>query len=355
MIYFQLLRPHGIDFPQLYEGAKMWLMGLNPYQTLLTSPGPYNYPPPSLLFLAPFALGDFFPSAVIWNVTSLVSYLVSIFILTRLSPRFSFPSLATLTFLFTLPFFPEKFNLGNGQINNFILLLCVLTLWFWRRGRRTTGALLLAAATVIKIVPGFFLIAFIWLRDWSFVRRYLALVATLFWLPALVMPPQFYQMYLSDIFFRGLSLEGKAVYYNQSLLGFLTRNLPLSQVSFSYYVLALLLVSVSVYTVWRRQISQPFRLFALAVSLYLILHPLTWQHHFVFAIIPLTFLFSHRQWLTFVFSYLLIATNIKHPALIPAWGQIITSHQFFGALLAWSALLFTTSAPQVAGRKVSGI
>ncbi len=124
MIFFELHKPHGIDFPQLYEASKMWWQGLNPYHTLLTSPGPFNYPPSSFYFLWWVDLLPFFWSSVLWNYLSLFSYLLSLFLITKLVwvKKWKVLYFVVASLFFTIPFFPEKFNLGNGQMNNFILL-----------------------------------------------------------------------------------------------------------------------------------------------------------------------------------------------------------------------------------------
>lgn len=131
MIFFDLNRPHGIDFPQFFEASRMWWRGDNPYLTLLTSPGPFNYPPSSFYFLWWLDLLPFFGSSVLWNYLSVFSFLLSIFLLTKLIwlQKWKVWYFLVATLFFTIPFFPEKFNVGNGQMNNFILLFVVLSWW----------------------------------------------------------------------------------------------------------------------------------------------------------------------------------------------------------------------------------
>ncbi len=328
MVFFELLHPIGIDFPQYYEAAVMFIRGLNPYQTLLTSPGPFNYPPPSVFFLFWLGLLPYNLAGVIWNIASLLSFIFSILIILKISKNYlTIPQSLIPIALFTLPFFPEKFNLGNGQINNFILLMCVSSFYLYFRGKTWSAATLLALATSIKLVPLVYILAFIFKKDYRFVAKFFTTLAILFATAFLVIPARFQHLYYSDIVFRATSFDGKGVYYNQSLLGFLSR----SNIASLYPVLAiaLFLLSLKKMSIINYQLS-----ISLSTCLYLILHPLTWQHHFVFAVIPLIILWSQnipKLWL--IISYLLLASNIKDPASVPVLFQ---SHQFYGVFILWA-------------------
>lgn len=333
MVFLRLLGPLGLDFPQLWEAAYLWLHGGDPYQSLITSPGPFNYPPSSAWFLIWWGVLPLSTAYVVWNLVSLGLFLVSLWLILRLvSRKVTWPMLLVAIFLFTLPFFPEKFNLGNGQNNNFLLAFILFSFWLYQRKRRQLCALLLAFTIGIKLTPAIFLLYFLVKRDW----RQLLLVGT--WLGVLlilalvVLPGDPGKLYFGDIFWRGFAGEGKAVYYQQSLTGMLSRSFPGMDLTPWYAFLGggLLLVSINAL----RRASLPPAL-AIIASLNLMLHPLTWQHHYVFAVIPLIVLWMVKPHWSLGAAYALLAFDLKAPNSLPAWASPVLSHQFWGILWLW--------------------
>lgn len=345
-VFLNLLRPIGIDFPQYFEAARMVFSGQNPYVHLLTSPGPFNYPPPVFLFLFWLNFLPFNLAGAVWNVLSLVSFLIAIWLSMKLVIKKNWLLFLLLTVLFTLPFFPEKFNLGNGQINNFILLMVVGSFYFYLRRKNYPGALLLALATSIKLVPGIFLLYFVVKKDWTFVARFIVILTGLFLVPLIFLPWDIEKIYYFRVFFNAFSSGGKAVYYNQSLMAFLSRSFVTeSAARVGMYLGSLILVLL---TVWRgRKISFP-RLLAALFSLMLMVNPLSWQHHFVFAVPALIILLTQStlsrknlaSWATLVVSYLLLSWNFRKPGGVPGEFSWLLSNQFLGVLLLWLIALF---------------
>lgn len=347
MVFFELLHPIGIDFPQFYEAAYMWLHGLDPYQTLLTSPGPFNYPPSALLFLWWVGLLPFGIAGVVWNLASLGAYLLSLWLLwqmvvpsqkNRLAENLIF---IIFTLFLTLPFFPVKFNLGNGQINTFILLFCVLSLW-WRKYSDLVSAGWLALAIAIKITPLVLLLVLVMKKDWAQLVRVLLVVAVLGLLPLGIVPVASYWLYFTKILFEGFALHGKEVYYNQSLLAFWARLAPTAIVPACYYLSALALLITS-WFFGRGRKSDHLGLTATAVALMLMLHALSWQHHLVFTVIPLIVLAARRPWWLVIPAYVLIAMDLRQPEwwLIhaPIIVPVVLSHQFLAVLWLWALSL----------------
>ena len=337
MIFFELHRPHGIDFPQLFEASKMWWRGLNPYLALLTSPGPFNYPPSSFYFLWWVDLLPFFWASVLWNYLSFFSYMLSVFLISKLVWKVTWKLwyffIAIL--FFTLPFFPEKFNLGNGQMNNFILLFIALSWWLNTQNKKWLGAMGVAYSIGIKLIPAVFILPSIVEKDYRQVAR--IIVCTVFIMISTI--PLFgwenIKPYITSIFFEGFGVHGKAIYYNQSLLAFLLLTFSVavgvSLFKICWIVLPLISwVSLSKVKAERFTISM-----AVATCLYLLLHPLAWQHHFVFAVIPLLVGWKFLPKWLIILSFALIAGNIKQPELIPVWATLLLSNQFLGVFLLW--------------------
>lgn len=324
MVFLRLLQPLGIDFPQFYEASLMVHQNLNPYLTLLTSPGPFNYPPP--FFLAFWWLGflPFEVAAVIWNLFSLFAFVVTIYLLTR-GKHFWLWLL-----VLTLPFFPLKHNLASGQINTFVLFFSVLGI--------LVNPIFLGFAASIKLTPAAIAIYFLIRRQWRRLAAFIVSFALFFGLSFLIIPWQSQNLYYFSVFDNAFPLAGKELYYNQSLLGFLTRTFsgPLVVLA-SYYVLSILIISL---TWWRGRRIVKERLVAAVFCLPLLLSPLVWQHHLVFAVVPLILLASRRDWKALLVIYFLLAFDIKNFAAVPREFIFVLSHQFYSILALWILALW---------------
>lgn len=347
MIFFDLLRPQGIDFPQFYDASVMFWHRLDLYRYLLHSPGPFNYPPSAFLFLWWPGLLSYPVAGMLWNLLSIGSLFISLYYIHKLAAqKVRLSSYIVTLALFTFPFFPVKHNLASGQINLFVLLFTVLSLYLYKINHKSWSALFLAYATGIKLVPVVFLIVFVVSHDWRQIMRFALWLAILCLIPLSFIPWQFQLNYYTKDFFQAFPLAGKSLYYNQSLLGFLTRSLqnPLA-IRLSQYTISLAMVVLTLFE--GRKISTN-RLVAAATCLYLMLHPLAWQHHFVFIILPLVLLaydLGHskakvRFWVVLIIAYLLTCWNFKQPSIVPEQFNFILSHQFFAALILWILALW---------------
>lgn len=356
MIFIKLLSPLGGDFPVYFEAVAALFQKINPYERLLSMPGPYNYPPSSFLFLWWLELFPLNTASVIWNILSVLSYITAIWILFKLiTPKTNKILFTAATFAFTIPFFPEKFNIGNGQINNFILLFCVLGLLLYRQNRKVLSAILLAFAIGIKIVPAAYIFYFFLVKDYKQVLRILFCVAIVIVASFILVPREFQELYYTKVFFNAFPIEGKAVYYNQSLLGLFARAFHTEIFArISFYLTGLILILV---TYLKSRGINDLRKLSAVTSLMLLLHPLSWQHFFVFSIIPLLFLSISikknkeglKQFILIIVSYVLIAVDIKRPDLIYREFSFILSHQFFGVLMLWIVALWGQRSMRVIG------
>ncbi len=292
----------------------MLVSGLNPYERLITLQGPFNYPPPVFNFI--FWMG-FLPIQIagpVWNILSLLALILAIYFSKKLFNVKT--NLVWLIFIFTLPFFPTKFNLGNGQINAFLLFFVVLSFYLYKNHPKLSAGLL-ALAISIKLLPVIFLGYFLLKRDYRQILYTVFGVFGFFAITLLYLPWSSQASYYGQIFFNAFPLGGKAVYYNQSLLGFLSRTFQ-NYTALLNYSLSLLLLII---TFRRAKNILPF------FCLYLLLNPLAWQHHFIFAI-PVIIYFGKAA----IIPYFLIAWNWKNPELVPV---ALLSPQFYGVVYLW--------------------
>lgn len=347
----------GIDFRVYWESAWMLLHGLNPYNGIISSTFPLNYPPPALLFIWPLGLFTMNQAAPLWNIGSLVVFIASIYLVFKIVvKKMNWIWFLASVVLFTLFYFPEKFNLGNGQINNFILFFSVAGIYLYEKKHKSWGAILLAYATAIKLAPGIFLVYFLIQKDFKQIARVLIFTALLYLLPILIFGWDFQMRYYQEIFFYSFTLGAKDWYYNQSLFGLIARTFHWpAVVNAVFYVSALLIVFL---TWWRGKEVGKLRALAAVSSLYLLVHPIALQHYFPFAVVPavilgLTSRRSRRNWKVWGLlgvAYLLLAANIKRPDLVPREFNFILSHQFFGILILWLVALWRENIIRMIGR-----
>ena len=349
MIFLKLFEPLGNDFVVYYEAAKMFLAGLNPYTGLITRTFPLNYPPIISLFVWPLGIGPISLISPIWNILSVGALLGSIWVVLGWTRRRSWGKYILLIGLFTLPFFPTKFNVGMGQINNFILLFCVLGIRW---------PFFLALATGMKFAPAVFVLYYLITKDWGRIKKFFLYLAGLQILSFIFVPLDWQIIYWTKVLPLSFTDAVKDWYYNQSLYGFLARSLNSELITkICFYGLAIGMVGITIMRGMReiREMGMPAgkagetgrrRVLAGVACLYLLVHPMAIQHYFGLAIIPLILL-GLNKWTAI--AYLLIAANIKQPDLVPKSFNFILSHQFFGVLILWVVAVWGKETIRVIG------
>lgn len=355
MNLLRLLASPGGDFSQLIEGGILVILRLvNPYERLISSPGPLNYPPSALLFFLPFGyLQLFFDQTLAWYVwvfASLAALFISLRLLLKMIGVGKLRWLVVAILLFWFLFFPTKFTLGMGQVNLFILLFIVLGIFQSRQKKYVSATFFLALATAVKLSPLVLALYFLLRWDKKSLVWYFSWLAVFFLLPFLFVSFDWQKLYYTHVFFNAFTVAGKEVYYNQSLLAFLARSLSnVTVIKLTSYSLSVVLVILT--SIRARKISDS-RLWSALVSQVLLINPLAWQHHFVLAIIPIILL-TKEYWgklspmLLLAMAYLLTAANIINPGIFPREFNFLRSHQFFGAVLLWILAVFGKSSGKV--------
>lgn len=324
------------DFNQYFFGAKT----VNPYLNGII------YPPFSILLFSLLTLVPFFWAEKIWTVLSLISLFVSICLIFKLYNKKIFSILGLLIISLVCLSFPVKFTLGMGQINNFILLLFVLAVYFLNKNKNYLLAFFLSLSLAIKFFPIFFPLYFLIIKKWKILFSFL-LGFTVLNLIAFITNPKISIYFYKEIF---PSLLGgwKIDYYNQSLTGFIGRGFGLGIISEVFSTcLSLVFVIVSFFAVFKSLKDKKLQnmCLGLLITLNLIVSNFSWQHHFVFMIFPfLITLFyvlnfkNNSKFLLIIFiSYLLVSVNLKNPNDFPV---ILESHVFYGAVLLWIMQVF---------------
>src|SRR5690606_38645342 len=123
--YGKAYRDYGYDFTSYLLSSKAFYSGLNPYQT--ETPFPFIYPLFLCLVLQPLIILPYWLAVFLWFIGSFFAIFFSAFMFLRmLRPTISEKSIIVIFGCLYLLLFPIiSNNYLNGQINFFIVLLCV--------------------------------------------------------------------------------------------------------------------------------------------------------------------------------------------------------------------------------------
>lgn len=326
------------DFSIFYYAGKDILLGISPYgdRTLFTA---FNYPLVSALLFTPLVLfpytfaQTFFTFA---NVASIFAIVYFCFILLKKRVSFIF-FLSTISLVFLS--FPTKFTIGMGQTN---LLALMMLLWGFVLLQKKQGLwsmVFLILSIFFKPIVGITLVALLLEKEWRLF--FLAIgFAILF---ALAIPILFHQQYANGVFLYNIlnqSLAGREVYYNQGLLGFISR--LTSSLSLRSVLNIFITIQLLFFTYWKVRKTTIAATIALLLTLLVIIDPLSWQHHFVFLILPFIAVFFAIQnrkkknvlYMLLGISYVLVSANIKNPIPLQHFPlSLLLSNQFYGSFL----------------------
>ncbi len=337
------------DFGVIWISVKDMLVGKNPYiNPALVVPN--AYPPVSELFYIPLAFLPYQVSQAIFTFISFFSIVGAIYLSIKLAfgkvvwPYFLvFMGLAFLSF-------PTKFSLGMGQINSIVLLLLLLAYYLELKNKSVWGGIILGSSIILKPIFVFFLLFFALKKSWKIISVSLAtvfigIVTTLLFLNLGTWVSWFNTGILPLV----ASLAGREVYYNQGVLGFISRIFTSLDVRkyLSEFVSILLVALASFYVLRKRSGVLTLSLFIITL---LIIDTTSWQHHFVWLIFPFIVLFSYLVKLKKVvflglicLAYLLVSWNFKNPLYFP---PIILSNQFYGTIILWAINIYLLSGPR---------
>lgn len=133
--------------------------------------------------LASFSLAN---STIAWAVL-LLGCTAGLFVIFY---RISFPRPSSFVFVLFLAVFllsyPILLNFKWGQVSVLLVLLLLLALFAYGKGRWFLAAFLLATATSVKFYPGLFILPFLFRKDWRLVFAFAGWCAVFFVLIPLV-------------------------------------------------------------------------------------------------------------------------------------------------------------------------
>ena len=321
------------DFSQYYFGAK----AVNPYLNGVI------YPPLALVIFSILKYVPFYFAEKVWAILSLISLFASVYLIFKMYKKNLFSVLGFVSLGFVCLSFPIKFTLGMGQINNFILLLFVMSIYALNKNKSNLASFLLSLSFAIKLFPAYLILQFAVMKKWKFLFTSLISLIVLSLIAFILIGPRinlyFYQHLLSTL------LAGwKTDYYNQAITGFIGRSFSYNffgQLLVDLILLFFILTSCLVVFKSRKNKELMNMSLGLLITLNLIVNNFSWQHHFVFLIFPFlaTLFYIHklknnRKFLLILFiSYVLVSFNLVNPHAAPV---LLQSHVLYGAILLWA-------------------
>lgn len=336
------------DFGQYYWGLKEIFQGNSPYLAGRNIFTISTYPPFVFILMSPFEILSYFWAEKIWTLFSINFLIGSVYLIFKINNEKMFSRMGFLISALLFAFyFPIKFTLGMGQINFLILFLVTLSIYFLNKNKNYISGTFLSLSIMIKFFPLFFLPYLIILKKWRmfFFFIILSVIILLF---TFIINPDINVYYYKNVL-PALFGGWKTDYYNQSLSGFLGRQMDNGYARELLRIfISLILVSVS-YLVILKNNSQKTAIinlcFSLLTTLTLLINNFSWQHHFVWLIFPFITIFyfikNKRLGWSYYFvlglSFFLIGLNLKNPNIFPV---IFASHVFYGALILWGLNLY---------------
>lgn len=335
------------DFSVFWTSTHDLLSHRNPY----TNPGLYTmngYPPSTFIYFIPLAIIPYQLAQTIFTIINFFAVPGIVF----LSFRILFKKVNLYYFLLFLSLalvsFPTKFTLGMGQVNLIAFLLLLFSFSFYKEAKQETSGILLGAVFLLKPALGFILLFFILKMKWKIVLYSLAVpaLATLLIVVGFGTVPFVY--WLKEIVPELSKVSGTEIYYNQGIIGFISRLTPDINIrtSLATVISAGLILLVSFFTLKKRKDEN--LQFTLSLTTLLLIDNLSSQHHFVWLIFPFILLSKYalrlRQtwfWLMLFAAYFLVSWNFKNPQVFYIFpASLLLSNTFYGAVVVYVLTLY---------------
>ncbi|MFZ5932984.1 MAG: glycosyltransferase family 87 protein [Patescibacteria group bacterium] len=336
---YKLITTVAPDFSVLWLTTRDLLVGKNPYLNPEIFTG-LGYPPHTLIFYVPLALLPYEIAQVLFILFSFASIVAVVF----LSLKISFEKIPWVYFLIAFPLsllsFPTKFTLGMGQNNATAFLFLLISFFFYGKGGKKLSGVLLGLSAGLKPILGFFLLFFLVKKEWKILLSAISTLLVLAIITIFLPDINLYGFYFQKVVPPLLNPRGSEIYYNQGLLGFISRlNENLSLRRSLWELTSIALVSLTLLLTSKRGDKKlQFSLFVLALPL---IDKLSWQHHFVWLILPFVVLASYAVkirklwfWGLLIAAYLLASWNFKNPELFQEFPKsLLLSNTFYGTVI----------------------
>jgi alpha-1,2-mannosyltransferase len=338
---YRIITSSAPDFSILWFSAKDFWQHQNPY----TNPNLFTLNPNipiTFLYYAPLIILPYpVAQAIFVSLSFFATTICAYLSLKILNLKFKWKYfLLSLSLIFLA--FPTKFTLGMGQINTIVFSLFLLSYLFYKRQELGKSGILLGICVSLKPILAFFFLFYLLKRQWKLILYSCLTIALGLATALLIAGPGVFVYWLKEVIPRFLVLSGREVYYNQGVMGFISR--IFGDIEIRRYltaaISAFLILVTSRLALSKKREDLKLSLFIITL---LLVDTLSWQHHFVWLIFPITTLGyyivrSRKVWLSLllILSYLLISWNCKNPRLFSEFPKsLILSHVFYGTFMLY--------------------
>jgi len=373
--YVDYLGEDQIDFPSYFVAANIAFnneqspysnVNYERYEDNFERVFPYLYPPPSLLIFYPLSWYKYETASVLWLTFNHLLVLGALAIMLVFVLRYEHFQLVTLAFLvYLFNFQPLDTTLRLGQVN---LLVLFSLLFFWFLYKRQKYPFLvsvpLVLAIILKVYPGLFLIFLLIKKEFQILKYIGISLGILLLLSILFLPLDIWHDYFVHVIPSGGYLKthhdlfSPAAPWNQNINAFISRIFypnQYSQVFFDNVLLGRVItytlcigVIVISFLKLKKLSNYDNSSFAILLLTMFLIAPLSWEHHLVFILPVVFYLFLKLSiykisikvliflsLLVFAFNFPLEANTFKNGLL-----TLFISIKFFAVLLVWIILIY---------------
>jgi alpha-1,2-mannosyltransferase len=270
--------PVPIDLSVYRAGGAMLLAGDDLY--LSTADLPFTYAPFAAVIFVPLALISANPAGIILSALSVLALGRALWLMLK-QVKGSSPQVFAIALTIALVTEPMLANLSFGQVNVLLLWLVVEDVLGPRSGR--IGGVLTGVAAGIKLTPGIFILMYLIVGDY---RRFLAATVAFLATSLIALPflgAEVFDFWTSVIW-DSSRVGGPEFAANQSIDGWLWRFLGPNPSQLLWLALVLVVVGFALWGARREWPTSRLRAIALASLAMLLASPISWNHHWVWAI-----------------------------------------------------------------------
>lgn len=287
----------------LGNGENVYTLPASAFETIasqlgiVTQKGPYLYPTLTALLVYPLSFLPLRLGASMWIGLSGMAALASGLILCSFTTE---KWKQRVILLSTVAFFPFLTTMNQGQVNLFVLLTTVLTLYYMHHGRNILGGIIFSMSILLKPFAIALIPLMIWRRKWKALGGFLLgiLFVTIISLAVFGISPTISQFRplsgksgLSIAIPSGLNISLTVQNLN-GLLGRATTGISASIGLIIYLAAAGLIGGITVAAIALKPAD--WRYFEIEAALLIVtthlITPLTWYHHLTMLIIVFAFI-----------------------------------------------------------------
>ncbi len=397
-VFFYPYFSHRNDFTHLYIAGYLADHGRNIFDIDLTFSvkeglgiqrgiNPFVYPPFFALLLIPLSRYSYDSAWTLFYLSSHLVYFIALALLVKMLTEEEEPQIMWWGILLALSavFSPLAQTFAAGQMNTFLLLILVASLYHFKKQSHITAGAIIGFGTAIKISPFLFIFYFLWKRKWAAATAaitvlILSLILSLFWLGWNV-HSEFIQI-ASQMGYGTSTWSQFGQHYhvephNQAPSAFwyrlLTHNptttgilhAPLLAKIFSYVTAIVIMGLLFLYTRSEKNSSSEWE-YSIWIIGMLLIPSLLWDHYFVQALFPIAlairiglnqnkrgiyllafglafmampFIYETQRFLDSRFSTLFSFFLYDYPPFKTGWKTVFLSLKLFGLLFLFGYIL----------------